>query len=126
MIYLFIFFAYLYACSEGWCQGRMCRAEYDDDFVMNWNTYHIVRWFFETGGIVGMVILARQINLSVLTGILLFISVIPPYEGCFRIARRDTWFYNKVSTWLFGIPHIKWWQELIVFIITFTIMITGV
>lgn len=116
---LFIFFAYLYASSEGWTEGRMCKAQYDKTFKMNWNRYHFVRWFLETGGIVGMVICASRINLSVLAGIFLFISAIPLYEGCFRIARKDTWFYTKVSKWLFGIPHISWQAEAVVFVTTF-------
>lgn len=118
---LFLLFACLYVCAEGWTEGRMCRAEYDDSFLMNWNRYHIVRWFLETGGIVGMVVFKAQ--MSVLTSILIFISAIPLYEGFFRIARKDTWFYNKTSKWLLGIPHIKWWQELIIFVIVISIMI---
>lgn len=119
-IVLLVFFGYLYACAEGWCQGRMCRAEYDDSFVMNWDTYHIVRWFLETGGIVGMVISAYHIaHLSVLASICLFISAISLYEGFFRIARKDTWFYSKVSLWLLKIPHIKWQYEALIFIAAF-------
>ena len=118
---IFIFFAYLYSCAEGWCQGRMCRAEYDDSFTMNWNRYHIVRWFFETGGIVGMVVFRAQI--SVVVGILLFISAIPLYEGFFRIARKDTWFYTKTSKWLFGIPHIHWAYEAWIWLFAFSAMI---
>ena len=119
-IILLIFFGYLYSSAEGWCQGRLWREKYDPVFEINVNTYHFVRWFLETGGIVGMVISAYHIeHLSVLTGLCLFVSAIVPYEGFFRMARKDTWFYAKTSLWLFKIPHISWQAEAVIFVTAF-------
>jgi len=113
---VFLIFAYLYACAEGWTEGRLWREKYDTDFEINVNKYHIVRWCVETVGIVGMIVF--KAHLSVLASILIFVNVIPLYEGFFRIARRDTWFYKKTSKWLLGIPHIHWAYEGFIWFVT--------
>ena len=125
--FLLIIFAYLYSIGCGWCEGRLWRCEYDDDFTISTKRYHIMRWFVETLGIFGMVtvmyFIGKFYSINILACLFLFISTLPIYEGFFRIARKDTWFYSKVSKWLMGIPHIKWYYEAIIFVISFTLLI---
>ena len=126
MIYIVLFLVYVYWVFESVSESYTWMASWHSSKPINPKSYHLIRLPETLSLIISHLILGYLLLgwHGVLIIALAEISACVLYERIYCAMNYGNFFYNKSSKWL-GVIHLKAWQELVIFTITFTIMIIG-
>ena len=124
MIYLVLFLVFTYHITESMSESITWRSSWHSNWKINPKTYHLIRLPETLSIIISHLILGYlllgwhgvlMVSLVEVMGCIL-------YERIYCAMNYKDFFYQKNSLWL-SIPHPKVWMEIVLFVISFIILV---